>query len=1250
MKDSTTAMLKLMSAVGHEVPTGEKKSRRAIALSLLLVLSMPAAVVFVGTTPIGNADHDGVVMAQSSDSEVLYSASDDGSVKALYGSNGSAIWTFNGHSAAVDGVQVSPDGEVVYSAGEDYTVRAINAGDGSQIWKFNASSQYLDAISVSQDGDVVYASTTNNELIAINASDGTEIWRNSDGGRDAIAVSPDGGVLYTASSSDNTARAIDASDGSEIWSFSGHGGSVLAIAAAPGGDVVYSGSNDDTAKALHADNGTEIWSASVSQNVYSLTASRDSVYLGTGDPSTKALFPDNGSVQWSSSDSANIYGVSLSEDRSVLYSAAGDNTVEANNADDGSKIWSASPHSNVVEDVSAGGMFATTYKDQVSVRVTDQDGDPVADARVTGVGVNYSKYDSSLSETEKDDLAIEDLQDASDVMPDQWKDRGSPKDEATVEPGTDTSYVTAYSRDTISPKGGLLWTDSASLSRPDLAFEAGEKVYFTQWNGELGGFGYNTQLPGGLEGAKDTPNVTLRRHSDDKMITVPIDQSFSDSEIVSNPLGQSTLPYGVTRLPAGYYEVFPGGGATETNTYTIKVGDPVDRINSAIRNESEESTQKYTERAQTVRSNLQNNKFKRTTAYTNSSGYATLNVTGPNVESIRIQATKVNGLDMETDIDSQASGSNVSATMENQTQLTQEAVVNETRQLYLPADPKTVTLPRNDTVAVTMQSLSWPPNANASRLDDRMEEWKQNQLDDILSSVNATWQQRLRNLRNDTLNKSEAENLTQEPMNRTEIEELHDRIENLTLQNEVLTERYKLMQKKYHAREENGTLGELNGTNTTEAGSGDTVVVNIDESNASTEQLRDRIAVMEQTISLLREDINTETDTSRNTGSETVDATFTIPGEVSEENILVTAHTGLSGTQVADEYLTIDQQGVGPTTETVVTVSDYPVNQSDESMVTFSVRAVTDDGETAKEDAHVRNPTVEAEPPAFDSVRLSDGYPAPNTKTSVEVVPGESDNFGTVESARVYYPNGTAADASVNGTQVDFATGNEGIHLVRAKMSPIGSNTTFSETVRVRVANSREQPPMIRAASGPTGSYTIVGNGLQRASIDRGGDGVDIEAFASENANPSDVHVWTSEMNLSPESDLSVSLLKSDGQTYDSNARVHIHTQSISENALVYRVADGDRQPMTRGPGTSEFGKVEMRNGGTVITTATDSSGNVKIETNNDPNIVDRMFFEARQLTTGVSLPSGLNPLQIVPVGFGMAILPIAIRRRRRST
>ena len=78
--------------------------------------------------------HNKAKQASEQDPWIVFSGSDDTTVRALDAANGNQLWAFDGHVASVTGLAV--DKRCVFSGSKDQTVRALSVADGSQLWVY----------------------------------------------------------------------------------------------------------------------------------------------------------------------------------------------------------------------------------------------------------------------------------------------------------------------------------------------------------------------------------------------------------------------------------------------------------------------------------------------------------------------------------------------------------------------------------------------------------------------------------------------------------------------------------------------------------------------------------------------------------------------------------------------------------------------------------------------------------------------------------------------------------------------------------------------------------------------------------------------------------------------------------------------------------------------------------------------------------------------------------------------------------
>ena len=141
-----------------------------------------------------------------------------GTVWMRVGEAGDKIWQHGLHSDQVR--SVFERNGVVYSGSDDNTVRAADASDGDQIWQHTL---HLGPVqSVFERNGVVYSGSNDNTLIAADARNGSLLWRLSLHSGAVYSVFKRNGVVYSGSwvgtvIAANDAPAIHVSDGNQWW-------------------------------------------------------------------------------------------------------------------------------------------------------------------------------------------------------------------------------------------------------------------------------------------------------------------------------------------------------------------------------------------------------------------------------------------------------------------------------------------------------------------------------------------------------------------------------------------------------------------------------------------------------------------------------------------------------------------------------------------------------------------------------------------------------------------------------------------------------------------------------------------------------------------------------------------------------------------------------------------------------------------------------------------------------------------------
>lgn len=824
--------------------------------------------------------------------------------------------------------------------------------------------------------------------------------------------------------------------------------------------------------------------------------------------------------------------------------------------------------------------------DLVSGKVVDQDGTPVSDATVEVVGVNYSQIDTSGAQT-LEERADELVDEAQDPRPDAWDSDRQLVGSSGLYESTSTEYVAAHS---MADWGLAKWSDEPTLGEPSLQVPANEEVALSVWDPERSGLlqdGVNSDLPGGVVDDRDIVIQTLA----------------ASGESVGNRTVSTDTTYDVTiggahdlatvELPPGFYRIHPEGNPT--NAIVIVAGDPAD-IASAIQSDLKSEAGDLTDRAQSIRDNFNDGKFTSTTVTTDGNGEWSTTV-GPNVQLVAVQAYKAPP-GMSTD----------PSNLELVDIRTYYASTDYQGSYVLPSSPTRARVPDED-VTVRVREFTAPQYGDLGRYQNLTAALEEFLGESGLRETVSALQNRL--------NQEPTDNL------RRTYESLRTIAEN----SEVVRER---------ANEYLGDDAEL--------------LRPADE--LSDAELRARINAIEQAIATSRSVVDSE-QTETSLGDGTVTARFPFASDVTPEQLSIMAHYSNGTSEVVDassEYVSVES-GVSPLGGDTVVISDYPVGEGDPSAVRFSVRAATADG-LAKSSTRVSNPTSDTQPPSLAAIRLDTLQPGPDQAVGFELVGTDDSTVSEISKVEAFGPDGSPVEISTTGNRTGRLTTNgEGVHVARVTFANAeGANATV--TVRVAAADAdRDLPPGIQVRESPVGVYALVGDGFNGGDVDTTGGGTELTItgqLPEDTDPPTTVHVYTSAVSLPAESTVNIRVVSGpQQQSVPKHVRVATHFSAWETNSSTVGVPsstayrNGEAIPL---PGESAQGNVTVSSSQVLIRSYTDANGELTIETDTNPGVVEGATYRVDLLTAGIDVPL-LDALGGVASAGALLLLPIGIRR-----
>lgn len=186
-------------------------------------------------------------VAVSPDGTLIATASDDYTVR-LWRRDDLSARVLRGHRADVYGVAFSPDGATLVSGGDD-NVRFWRVADGMVTRQLAVDARRV-------------AFTPDGATLIVAGDDALSFWRVADGarlrsvtGERCVAVSPDGQLCASQGPNDYAVELWRVADGANVRTFKGHRDSVDALAFTPDGQVLVTASDDDSVRAWRVGDG-----------------------------------------------------------------------------------------------------------------------------------------------------------------------------------------------------------------------------------------------------------------------------------------------------------------------------------------------------------------------------------------------------------------------------------------------------------------------------------------------------------------------------------------------------------------------------------------------------------------------------------------------------------------------------------------------------------------------------------------------------------------------------------------------------------------------------------------------------------------------------------------------------------------------------------------------------------------------------------------------------------------------------------
>lgn len=454
-----------------------------------------------------------------------------------------------------------------------------------------------------------------------------------------------------------------------------------------------------------------------------------------------------------------------------------------------------------------------------------------------------------------------------------------------------------------------------------------------------------------------------------------------------------------------------------------------------------------------------------------------------------------------------------------------------------------------------------------------------------------------------------------------------------------------------------------------------------DDDDISTDEAIDQTRAVSSAVQSLKDTLDPRAEiTEVVDGKVTVE--WTIPGTIikNQTSILVDYSNG-AGYFLDNDASTVPGTSKDQVTYTKpsgplddnseITVEDFPVDVDGSAIASLTLNVATeeegnlgppnsdsptsDGNQTANhgsDTVRIENPAFEGTIPELQSVSMSTHRPGPNETVRIGLNAKDSSKYGSLDSVSVTGPNGNSlSTTTLSDSEFRFQTDGQGIHRVEATYTnPAGDE--FTEVFHLKaLKHDIDQPPSIRLKTGVMGAgedgrYAVVSDGFEDGVVEsrRGGRHISVAGIIGQAADPPNkAHLYLTGAEMATESTLTFQLVRgANRETVRKRVQTTLHLQTVSEDAIVYRIDGDDKQPLKHNE-RNEFGIVHRRSNGTTIETFTGPNGQLELSINNDPSRLDRVFYRARLVWASIDISIPVVGSGVVPSVPGVPAAAVVV-------
>lgn len=1079
----------------------------------------------------------------------------------------------NADSAGYPGDMDTLNGDLIQiAAANDTLERYDGSGDTGTKWYKSGSYQSGHGLDTSSQTELIYtAGVTDGSVLETRYINGSLKWDVSIGTkiRDTVVGRSDSNLPVYVAGKDNTVTKVSTQESSSspisgtVTDSSGNQIDQADVRIEDSGGATVFDSTTDASGAWSTDLGDGDYTLHASKSKYHSTSKSFSVsgssvtvdatietqeVRGSIEDSNGNLL-SNASVEIKNKSTGTILFDQTVDQTYAKQVADGDYWVNVSKTDFRTNSTTASLTSG--ENTDEINDVVLRHNPTVSGVVTDQNGNPASNATVEVVGVDTSTLNLSAGET-KQQKADELLSEAQNPLPDSWNpDRQLTGNDGAYEQSS-TEVVAIHSPDEW---GNKRYSDGVDLGDPKLNPAEGEEFVLSVWNPEASGSGIfrddaDSDLPG------KTVNRSVVVEELDHAGGVVDTETYDLNEKRKVGVGPTAKKHKIKTisLPAGVYRLSPEGSKF---SLVVVVGDPSE-LRKTFATDLENKANKLTEAAEDLQKKYDSGKFVRKTATTNETGHYSVTV-APNVERVAVSAYKIDGtvLPKKENPTPQDLRNHVMSTDYNGS-------------VYFSTEPKRFS-PTTAQADVTVRKFSSPPYQ-------------------LLGEWASKWSAYRDRLTNGTL--TELGSIYNVPLSEWDKSQLEDGAQNLS---DVMTDD---MIDKWEEKTGKDWQKYQN---------------QLENQERTTEQLRDDIGAMEETIESLQNTLE-ETESESELENETAVFRQIYDGDFEKGDVTATWHDFNGSVRpISDEYVTVDKRA-GRGDELVV---EYPIPNGSAGG-TISALVIDEDGDkgSGRSDP-IKNPDFSGDVPDLRSLDLSTIQPGPGETVTID--PNFASAGVELEQIEVFDPDGSTQNATLVGPdRARFTPGEKGEHVVRLTFNTsTGDGGPFVETIRVQaLESSNDYGPRVQVVDGNLGVTAVAGSNVDDAeiTIEQSGGKLDVTGMVEPDSGVNEVHFYLESAPKATDQTITTRVVSGKSITTATSLSrrvgVYVHGRDLSNDAVVYRKADGSKQPIAVDESTKGGEIADDENGGMVIQSYSAKNSEATFEVNNDPGRLEQLRFD----------------------------------------